>query len=352
VLWIDGHAKFLVTEPGLWSLLFFLIFGGGMKKKVQSKADKFVSFTSRRASRIPVLIITLLVVISFAIASFYAYRFIRVTFIDKLDVDDLYALWSNGDYRSVFSLSDQLLEQTPFDNSVRTLHGFSSFWLAVSETDPSRAQVFLDTAINSMRISLYSARQIVAPQIEYMLGKAYYYKNSLSAYHYYADLVIKYLLAARDKGYQADDMAEYLGLSYAALGMTQESIAAFTETLQNRDSDVLVLAVAEQYCKAGLYAEAEPYLLRLSTKTGDEALLLKSRSLLGQLYFSQRQFDQALTEYQAILEKDPASADAFYGIGLIYEERGDAVMARAQWRRALQIQGNHPGALQKMAGAR
>ncbi|MDR3284505.1 MAG: tetratricopeptide repeat protein [Treponema sp.] len=323
-----------------------------MKKKAQNKADKFAPFISRRESRIPALIITLLVVISFAITSFYAYRFIRVTFIDKLDTGDLYALWSNGDYQSVFSLSDQLLEQSPFDNSVRTLHGFSSFWIAVSETDPLRAQTFLDTAINSMRIALYSARKTAAPQIEYMLGKAYYYKDSLSAYHYYADLVVKYLLAAREKGYQAEDMAEYLGLSYAALGMTEKSIAYFTEALQYRDSDVLALAVAEQYCKAGLYAEAEPYLLRLAVKTGDEALLFKSRSLLGQIYFSQRQFDRALVEYQAVLEKDPASADAYYGIGLIYEELGDAVLARAQWRRALQIHGNHPGALQKMAGAR
>jgi Flp pilus assembly protein TadD len=37
---------------------------------------------------------------------------------------------------------------------------------------------------------------------------------------------------------------------------------------------------------------------------------------------------------------------------LVYEEMGDAALARAQWRRALQIQGNHPGALPKMANSR
>ena len=33
----------------------------------------------------------------------------------------------------------------------------------------------------------------------------------------------------------------------------------------------------------------------------------------------------------------------------IYEKQGNLVKARAQWRKALKIQVNHPGALQKMA---
>jgi tetratricopeptide (TPR) repeat protein len=204
-----------------------------------------------------------------------------------------------------------------------------------------------------MRIALYSARKTAAPQLDYMLGKAYFFKNSFSSYHYYADLVIKYLLNAREAGYEAEDIPEYLGLSYAALGMTQESIASFTEALQKRNVDVLQFRIAEQYFKTGNYEEAKPFLFRLKAESSDETLLLKSHYLLAQIYQSEKQWDVALAEYQFILDKDPnMAADANYGIGVIYEEMGDSARARRQWRQVLQIQSNHPGALLKMANTR
>jgi tetratricopeptide (TPR) repeat protein len=302
--------------------------------------------------KLPTGIITILVVLAFAIASFFLYRLIRVVFVDGRDEKDLYAQWANGDYQAVYEMSEQMLDASPFNNSVRTMHGYSSFYLAVSEPDPLRAQTFLDTAINSMRIALYSARKTAAPQLDYMLGKAYFYKNSFFSYYYYADLVIKYISNARDSDYDAEDIPEYLGLSYAALGMTQESIASFTEALNKRDSDVLQLAIAEQYFKNNDYDGAKPYLFRLNAESGNEMLLLKSHYLLGQIYQSEKQWDAALAEYQMILDKDPNVADAQYGIGEIYEEMGDSARARAQWRRTLQIQSNHPGALLKMANTR
>ena len=49
-----------------------------------------------------------------------------------------------------------------------------------------------------------------------------------------------------------------------------------------------------------------------------------------------------------VLEKYPNSADAHYGIGVIYEKQGNLVKARAEWRQTLKIQVNHQGALQKL----
>jgi tetratricopeptide (TPR) repeat protein len=115
---------------------------------------------------------------------------------------------------------------------------------------------------------------------------------------------------------------------------------------------VLQLAIAEQLLQSGNYGEAKLYLLRLNEESENETLLLKSHYLLGQIYQGEQQWDAALAEYQAILDKDPNAADAYYGIGVVYEEMGDTVQARFQWRRALQIQSNHPGALLKMANTR
>ena len=49
------------------------------------------------------------------------------------------------------------------------------------------------------------------------------------------------------------------------------------------------------------------------------------------------------------MKKNENSADAHYGIGVIYEKQGNMVKARAEWRKALKIQVNHAGALQKMS---
>ena len=50
----------------------------------------------------------------------------------------------------------------------------------------------------------------------------------------------------------------------------------------------------------------------------------------------------------SILEKDPDYADAYYGLGLIYEKEGDSAKARAEWRNVLKIQVNHQGAIKKL----
>jgi tetratricopeptide (TPR) repeat protein len=230
------------------------------------------------------------------------------------------------------------------------MNGYSSFFLAGSVSDPQDAQAYLDGSINAMRIALNCAPKTVVPQLEYMLGKAYYFKDSFSSYHYYADLTVQYLRSAMDRGYVAEDISEYLGLSYAALGLTRESIATFTEALQKRDSDVLLLAIAEQYFKNNQYASAKPYLFRLNTRSQNEVLLLKSHQLLGQIYRNEKQYDEALKEFAFILEKNPGSADAYYEIGVLYEEQDSGMTARArnEYRRALRLQPNHSGALQKL----
>ena len=181
-----------------------------------------------------------------------------------------------------------------------------------------------------------------------MLGKTYFYKNLLSAYHYYADLTVRYLTEALASGYSARDIYEYLGLSYADLNMTNESIAAFTEALALNDSDTLLLAIARQYYKNGQNEAAKPYLFRIKNTSTDELFVLTCSQLLGDIYISEGNYEEAKHEFETILEKDPNAADAYYGLGLIYEQEGDMIKARAQWRKALKAQVNHAGALKKI----
>ena len=199
-----------------------------------------------------------------------------------------------------------------------------------------------------MRLALYDANKTLKPQLQYMLGKAYFYKNTIST-NYYADLAVKYLNLAKENGYEADDIAEYLGLSYAALGMTMESISAFTEALLIRESDTLLLSIAEQYYKTKEINAAKQYLFRVINDSKNDEIIIKGRTLLGQILIEEEKYDEAQKEFDNVLEKYQNSADAHYGIGVIYEKQGNIVKARSEWRKTLKLQSNHAGALQKMS---
>ncbi len=329
------------------SSAFFIFVGIAvtMKKKYDMRRD-IVRRKNTFFRRFAVCVLIIAVAAAIAIP---VYRFVHSRTASSVKIDDIYAQWNAGRYEAVYDMTSLILEKKILHNTALTFRGYAGFYLAVAQTDTVQAQSYLDESINCLRVALLSAKKSVQPQIMYMLGKAYFYKNTLSAYHYYSDLAVAYLGAAQDAGYSADDIPEYLGLSYAALGMTRESIAAFTEALLVRESDVLLLSIAEQYYKNGQPTAAKAYLHRINMDSSDDVLKLKSHALLGQIYLDEKNFSEALAEFQTILEKDPNSADAYYGIGVIYENRGDLIKARAEWRKALRIDVNHQGALKKMA---
>lgn len=256
--------------------------------------------------------------------------------------------WSEYNYEKVYEQGKTFLQDKPYNNTALTYYGYACFYLAVSQNDTFTAQEYLDESINTLRMAMYDASKSLLPQLQYMLGKAYFYKNTITTY-YYADLAIKYLTLARENGYKADDISEYLGLSYAALGKTYESISAFTEALIVRESDSLLLSIAEQYYKAGETNAAQQYLYRIINNSSNDEIILKSRLLLGTIYLETEDLNQALQEFNKILEFDDNSADAHYGIGLIYEKQENLVAARAEWRKARKIQPNHAGAVKKLS---
>ncbi|MCR5189589.1 MAG: tetratricopeptide repeat protein [Treponema sp.] len=275
---------------------------------------------------------------------FFIYRYNQ----NKVTIKTIKDAWATYDYQKVYELSKVFLDENPYNNTAITYYSYACFYLSQAQTDTLQAQTYLDECINNLRIALYSSSEKLTPQLQYMLGSAYFYKNTITT-HYYADLAVKYLLLAQKNGYKSDDIAEYLGLSYASLGMTMESISAFTEALLVRESDTLLLSIAEQYYKAEEYEAAEQYLFRIIKNSKNEEIVLKSQILLGNIYIDNGEYDEALKEFDNVLKKNENSADAHYGIGVIYEMQGNIVKARAEWRTALKIQVNHPGALQKMS---
>ena len=331
------------TRLIVFSVFFYAV--GEMRLKA-SQTRKVVRRKSRFFRRLAFFVFFAALISS---ALFFVWRGIYSRVNDGNSFVNLKSKWRAYDYQAVYDISSAILYESPFNTKARTYNGYAAFFLAVSQSEVVQSLSYLDESVGSLRIALQGARFGAAAQIEYMLGKAYFYKDLHSSYHYYADLAVDYLLRAKRHGYKADDIPELLGLSYASLGMTMESISAFTEALLVRESDILLLSIAEQYHNAGQDNAAEQYLFRISQECKDEQISLKSHLLMGSIYLERERFDDAEREFRLILERNGNSADAYYGLGVIYEGRGESAKARAEWRKALRIQNNHPLALKKMA---
>ncbi len=306
------------------------------------------SYAKKKSHLLRNIIRTAVVIIVVSAIAFSAVFLIKKYQSGKITIKTIKEAWAVYDYQKVYELSKIFLQDNTYNNTALTYYSYACFFLAQAQTDTQLAQSYLDECINNIRIALYEADKDLVPQLQYMLGRAYFSKNTITT-HYYADLAVKYLLLAKENGYEADDIAEYLGLSYASLGQTMESISAFTEALLVRESDSLLLAIAEQYYKAQQLNASEQYLFRIIKNSDNEDIVLKSQNLLGSIYIDKEDYDSALEEFENVLKKNENSADAHYGIGVIYEKQGNIVKARSEWRKALKIQVNHPGALQKMS---
>ncbi|MCQ2597973.1 MAG: tetratricopeptide repeat protein [Treponema sp.] len=308
--------------------------------------------TAKRKSHIVrnILISVALIVVIATVISFSVFGIIKLN-RNRITARTLARYWSETDfskYEKIYNDGKLLLQNEPFNNTALIYYGYSCFYLAVSQTDSSEIQKYLDECISSLRLAIYSAREKTLPQIHYMLGKAYFYKNKI-AENFYADLTIENLNKALVLGYEADDIYEYLGMSYAALGKTTESIAAFSEALLVRESGNLLVSIAEQYMKNGMTSSSKQYLYRVINSSDNDLLIEKSRIMLANIYLEEENYEDAQKEFEEVLKNNKNSDDAHYGIGVIYEKQGNLVLARSEWRNTLKIRANHQGALKKLS---
>ena len=303
----------------------------------------------RRKSKIwAILLVVLAVIVLLACLAVFIFFMLKNSRNTNPSVRKIYSDWEHGEYQKVYDGSNTLLEKNQLNIPAIVLHGYSAFFIALSQTDITNTQSYIDECISSLRLAMYYADKSSLPQINYMLGKAYFQKNSISSYYYYSDLVIKYLNLATEGGYDAPDIHECLGLCYADLGKTMESVMEFTMALKQRKSDTLMYAIAVQYHKLEKNDIAKPYLVEILEQSEDDDIILKSAILLADMNFAEGKYEEARKGYEKILEKYPDCAEALYGMGNIYEKNGDIAKARSEWRKTLKVSVNHYGAIKKL----
>ena len=261
----------------------------------------------------------------------YRSRYFRVP-----SMNTVYTDWEHNDYAEVYAKTAQILEKRPMDGTALALHGFAAYYLFAEQTDLSIGADYLTAAIVHLRRALYLTKDKDIPKIAYVLGKAYYQQG-----YYYADLAVKYLDEAYTGGIDASDLSEFRGMAASLLGDTDKAIEAFTQALAVNPSDFVLYAVAENYKKKGDIQNAKLYLFETIKKTGDAVLEVRCRNQLGLLFLEENKPEEALEHFNTVLEKDVNSADAHYGLGLIYEMQGDMIKARYEWRSAIRLNPIH-----------
>ncbi len=295
-------------------------------------------------------IIFFICIIVCCIIAFAVNTVVKKLFFSENSVARMYEAWNNNEIEKVYEISSNILDEKPLHNTALTLRGYSAFKLSVSEPDNnSLTQFYIDRAINDLRIAKQSAKKKTLPQIYYVLGLTYFYKNKLSSYYYYADLSVKYLELSFAEGYKSPDIPELLGLNYADLGNSKKSIENFGEALLLHESDTLLYNIAKQYYNSGQKDIAKQYIVRTLELSNDDDILSDSHNLMASIYTEEGNYSAARRELDSILEKNENFADAHYGLGVLYEKQGDLAKARSEWRKCIKLQVNHPGALKKLS---
>ncbi|MCL2479039.1 MAG: tetratricopeptide repeat protein [Treponema sp.] len=251
---------------------------------------------------------------------------------DKPDKNDLLQLWADRSFDEVYTLSGEQLVQKPLDYFLLTIHGFAAFQIAIAQIDNFSMLSYIDNCIWSLRKAFLSEGKTDG-RLLYVLGKAYFYKGTS-----YSDLAVKYLQQALDSGYTETDIPEYLGMAYINIKDYRSSVAAFSQALNSSaPSDTLLLSIAGSYTALGDDDSAYAYLTRCVDVSKDSTTIFAARLSMGDILLKKGDFDGAEEQYTMVINDSGGNAEAYYRLGELYNQRGETVKARAEWRRAVQI---------------
>jgi len=258
--------------------------------------------------------------------------------------DAILKAWTSGDKAAVLDLTRSSIESKPLDPFYLTYRGFAAFYSASEKPEGEEKTALLDESVLSLRKALASGKALPAKaQTEYVLGKTYYAKGEP-----WYDLAVSYMESSLADGYGGSDGDEYLAALYAGLGRHADAVGHYEKALSRSRAELLLLAAAKSYIATGDKAKAKTLLDEAVASGKDATALQQARFLLGGLAEESGDFSGAEAQYQAALDADPESAEAWYRMGLMYQYKNDPVRARAAWRKAAMLDPTHSGARQKL----
>lgn len=301
----------------------------------------------RRRKRVA---IALALVASAALITAIGIRLVKSGTFAKMSVSRLVskqkiiADWEAKKWDDVRSEAMASLSARPLDAFYLSFRGLAAFYKGMDLPEGEERAALIDETVASLRKAIATGGGMPKAQVEYVLGKAYFYKGDS-----YFDEAVKYLELSVASGYIGADSREYLALAYSGLGDKAGAVRNFEVALARSRADILLISAAKSYVDIGQSIKAEALLLELLASGKDDLAKENGRFILGDIYKTRGDLSKAEEQYALILAKDPSSAEAHYRMGLAYQVGGDPIKARAEWRKAVSIDPMHAASRQKLS---
>jgi Tfp pilus assembly protein PilF len=149
-----------------------------------------------------------------------------------------------------------------------------------------------------------------------------------------------------------DNYAIYLrlGADYARLGKLTEAIEQMervltidSQNVQARYLLALIYSTQKDFDKA-----AEQYEAILTSAAKVDPSNMEIYGVLAQLYYSQRQYDKSIQQFEIILSLDPKNAEMMFLLGSLYLETENRGKAIDLFKRAIAVDPNYDSCLNSL----
>ena len=142
-----------------------------------------------------------------------------------------------------------------------------------------------------------------------------------------------------------------LGANYARMDMLSKAKEELEQVKKENPDDLqshYLLALIHS-TEHDYEAAAKEYEYILKTFSQSEPKNIEIYGYLGQLYYSQKKYKQAIEQFKKVLQFDPENADVLYLLGSLYIELNDNKTAIDYLKRSLAVDENHDGSLNTLA---
>ncbi len=256
--------------------------------------------------------------------------------------------WRSQAWDDVLASCESSIQVSPLDSFYLAFGGLASFYKGSELPEGEERAALMNQTVVLIRKTFVVAdkgwsAEIPRAQLEYVLGKANYFKGSS-----YWDETAKWLEASVANHYIADDTWEYLAVAWDGLGDKTKALRYFGQALSVRRTDLLLIAAGKAYIDADQDARGESLLLEALARSMDTLTREKCRFLLSSVYLGRNEMAKAQYQLAQVLSENPQSTDAHFRLGLLLQKQGDTVGARAEWRRAVAIDPMNLEARQKL----
>lgn len=252
-------------------------------------------------------------------------------------------LWAEGDYADVARLAEERLRLDPMDRNALLFAGYSRYFLAISRLAAEERNSDLDSAVGHLRLLRARGGTPHPERVDYMLGKAYLIKGI-----YWSDLAVEYLESALRAGYEPEDIHEFLGRAYSALGDVNSALQWYEKAAEYHPTDRLLITLGGEAFKLGLYDEASEYYRRAVDVSRDDSVKEQGLSQLGRLYYDVGNYEAAREVLERLIDMESGNENYLFLLAETYYELGMSGKARSYWFAVTRIDPRHVGALRRL----